>query len=44
METFRDRILNFRKMEFATTMRVFKIYPEDKLGMRAAEKSRSAGR
>ena len=42
MEAFRDQILNFRKFEFATTMRVLKAYPEDKLDMRPAEKSRSA--
>lgn len=42
METFRDQILNFRKMEFATTMRVLGAYPEERLDMRPAEKSRTA--
>lgn len=42
MEAFKNQILNFRTLEFATTMRVLKAYPEDKLDMRPAEKSRSA--
>lgn len=40
--TSREQILNLRQLEFATTMRVLKAYPEDKLDMRPAEKSRSA--
>jgi uncharacterized damage-inducible protein DinB len=40
--TAREQILNLREFEFATTMRVLKAYPEDKLDMRPAEKSRSA--
>lgn len=42
MDAFKDQILNFRALEFATTMRVLRAYPEDKLDMRPAEKSRSA--
>jgi len=42
-QTAREQILNVRAFEFATTMRVLKAYPEDKLEMRPAEKSRSAG-
>ena len=41
-ETAREQILNVRALEFATTMRVLKAYPEAKLEMRPAEKSRSA--
>jgi uncharacterized damage-inducible protein DinB len=41
-QTAREQILNVRAFEFATTMRVLKAYPEDKLEMRPAEKSRSA--
>lgn len=40
--TAREQILNVREFEFATTMRVLKAYPEEKLDMRPAEKSRSA--
>lgn len=42
MEAFKNQILSFRTLEFATTMRVLKAYPEDKLDMKPAEKSRSA--
>lgn len=41
--TAEEQILNVREFEFATTMRVLKAYPEDKLELRPAEKSRSAG-
>ncbi|MCI0489155.1 MAG: DinB family protein [Blastocatellia bacterium] len=41
-QSARELILNFRQFEFATTMRVLKAYPEDKLDMKPAEKSRSA--
>ena len=37
-----DQIRTLREFEFATTMRVWKAYPEDKLDLRPAEKSRSA--
>ncbi|MEW6736970.1 MAG: DinB family protein [Acidobacteriota bacterium] len=40
--SLKEQILNIREREFATTMRVLKSYPEDKLDMRPAEKSRSA--
>ena len=40
--TAKEQILNVREFEFATTMRVLKAYPEDKLELRPAEKSRSA--
>jgi len=40
--TAREQILNLREFEFTTTMRVLRAYPEDKLEMRPAEKSRSA--
>lgn len=40
--TPREQILRIREFEFATTLRVLKAYPEDKLEMRPAEKSRSA--
>jgi len=40
--TAREQILNVREFEFTTTMRVLRAYPEDKLEMRPAEKSRSA--
>ncbi len=43
MEAFKDQILNFRALEFATTARVLRAYPEDRLDMRPAEKSRTAG-
>src|SRR5215216_4828776 len=38
----KERILSIREFEFAITMRLLKAYPEDKLDMRPAEKSRSA--
>ena len=40
--TAKDQIRTLREFEFATTMRVLKAYPEDKLDLRPAEKSRSA--
>jgi uncharacterized damage-inducible protein DinB len=40
--TAKEQILNVREFEFGTTMRVLRAYPEDKLDMRPAEKSRSA--
>ena len=43
MEAFKEQILNFRKLEFATTLKVLRAYPEDKLDMRPADKSRTAG-
>ena len=43
MEPFKEQILNFRALEFATTMKVLRAYPEDKLAMKPAEKSRAAG-
>jgi uncharacterized damage-inducible protein DinB len=42
MEPFKEQIMNFRKLEFATTMKVLGAYPEDKLDMKPAEKSRTA--
>lgn len=42
MEPFKEQILNFRALEFGTTLRVLRAYPEDKLDMRPAEKSRTA--
>ena len=42
MELFQKQIMDFRALEFATTMRVLKAYPEVKLDMRPAEKSRTA--
>lgn len=42
MEPFKEQIMNFRKFEFATTMKVLGAYPEDKLDMKPAEKSRTA--
>jgi uncharacterized damage-inducible protein DinB len=42
MEAFKEQIMNFRKLEFATTMKVLGAYPEDKLDMKPAEKSRTA--
>ncbi len=42
MEAFKEQILNFRKLEFATTMRVLKAYPEERLDLKPAEKSRTA--
>jgi uncharacterized damage-inducible protein DinB len=42
MEPFKEQILNFRAFEFATTMKVLRAYPEGKLDMKPAEKSRTA--
>ena len=42
MEAFKEQILNFRRLEFATTIKVLRAYPEDKLEMKPAEKSRTA--
>ena len=42
MNPFQKQILDFRAMEFATTIKVLRAYPEDKLNMRPAEKSRTA--
>src|ERR1041384_6261247 len=42
MDPFQKQILDFRSLEFATTMRVLRAYPQDKLDMRPAEKSRTA--
>ena len=42
MEPFKEQILNFRTFEFATTLKVLRAYPEDKLEMKPAEKSRTA--
>jgi uncharacterized damage-inducible protein DinB len=42
MEPFKEQIVNFRALEFATTMKVLRAYPEDKLDMKPAEKSRTA--
>jgi uncharacterized damage-inducible protein DinB len=42
MDAFKEQIMNFRKFEFETTMKVLSAYPEDKLDMKPAEKSRSA--
>jgi uncharacterized damage-inducible protein DinB len=42
METFKKQILDFRALEFATTMKVLRAYPEDHLDMKPAEKSRTA--
>lgn len=42
MDPFKKQIIDFRALEFATTMKVLKAYPEDKLDMRPAEKSRTA--
>lgn len=42
MNAFKEQIMNFRKFEFATTIKVLSAYPEDKLDMKPAEKSRSA--
>jgi uncharacterized damage-inducible protein DinB len=41
MEAFKEQIMNFRKLEFATTMKVLGAYPDDKLDMKPAEKSRT---
>jgi uncharacterized damage-inducible protein DinB len=42
MDQFKEQILNFRAFEFATTIKVLGAYPEDKLDLRPAEKSRTA--
>ena len=42
MEAFKEQIMNFRELEFSTTMKVLSAYPEDKLDMKPAEKSRTA--
>ena len=42
MEAFKKQIMDFRTLEFATTIKVLRAYPEDKLDMRPAEKSRTA--
>lgn len=42
MDPFKKQIMDFRALEFAITMKVLKAYPEDKLEMKPAEKSRTA--
>ncbi len=42
MDPFKKQIIDFRALEFATTMKVLRAYPEDKLEMKPAEKSRTA--
>lgn len=42
MDPFKKQIMDFRALEFATTLKVLKAYPEDKLDMKPAEKSRTA--
>lgn len=42
MEPFKEQILNFRSLEFGTTLKVLRAYPEYKLDIRPAEKSRTA--
>ena len=42
MDPFKKQIIDFRSLEFAITMKVLKAYPEDKLDMKPAEKSRTA--
>jgi uncharacterized damage-inducible protein DinB len=41
MEAFKKQIMDFRQLEFTTTMKVLRAYPEDKLDMKPAEKSRT---
>jgi uncharacterized damage-inducible protein DinB len=41
MEAFKKQIMDFRMLEFATTMKVLRAYPEDRLDMKPAEKSRT---
>ena len=41
MEAFKRQIMGFRTLEFATTMKVLRAYPEDKLDIKPAEKSRT---
>jgi uncharacterized damage-inducible protein DinB len=42
MDPFKRQIMDFRALEFSTTLKVLKAYPEDKLDMKPAEKSRTA--
>ena len=42
MDPFKKQIMDFRALEFAITIKVLKAYPEDKLDMKPAEKSRTA--
>lgn len=42
MEPFKEQILNFRAFEFGTTIKVLGAYPEEKLDLKPAEKSRTA--
>src|SRR5258708_38943845 len=42
MDAFKKQIMDFRALEFATTLKVLRAYPEDKLEMKPAEKSRTA--
>jgi uncharacterized damage-inducible protein DinB len=42
MGPFQKQIMDFREFEFATTFKVLRAYPEEKLDMRPAEKSRTA--
>jgi len=42
MDAFKEQVMSFRKFEFATTLKVLSAYPEDKLDMKPAEKSRTA--
>ena len=42
MDPFKKQIMDFRALEFATTLKVLRAYPEDKLDMKPAEKSRTA--
>lgn len=42
MDPFKKQIMDFRALEFTTTMKVLRSYPEDKLDMKPAEKSRTA--
>jgi uncharacterized damage-inducible protein DinB len=42
MDPFKKQIIDFRALEFAITLKVLRAYPEDKLDMKPAEKSRTA--
>jgi uncharacterized damage-inducible protein DinB len=42
MDKFQEQIVNFRKLEFAITKNVLGAYPEDKMNLKPAEKSRTA--
>lgn len=42
MDPFKKQIMEFRALEFAITMKVLRAYPEDKLDLKPAEKSRTA--